>query len=83
MRRGEILGIAGLMGSGRTELARSIFGADAFQGGRIKIEGREVAIRSPADAIRCGIGLVPEDRKQQALFLALSGAHQPLARRAR
>ena len=72
VRRGEILGIAGLMGSGRTELARSIFGADAFQGGRIKIEGREVAIRSPADAIRCGIGLVPEDRKQQALFLALS-----------
>jgi inositol transport system ATP-binding protein len=72
VRRGEILGIAGLMGSGRTELARSIFGADAFQGGRIRVEGREVTIRSPADAIRCGIGLVPEDRKQQALFLALS-----------
>jgi inositol transport system ATP-binding protein len=71
-RRGEILGIAGLMGSGRTELARSIFGADAFQAGRILIDGREVAIRSPEDAIRAGIGLVPEDRKQQALFLALA-----------
>ena len=72
VRRGEILGIAGLMGSGRTELARSIFGADAFQSGRILIDGREVAIRSPEDAIRAGIGLVPEDRKQQALFLALA-----------
>jgi inositol transport system ATP-binding protein len=71
-RRGEILGIAGLMGSGRTELARSIFGADAFQAGRILIDGHEVAIRSPEDAIRAGIGLVPEDRKQQALFLALA-----------
>jgi inositol transport system ATP-binding protein len=60
------------MGSGRTELARSIFGADAFQAGRIVIDGREVAIRSPEDAIRAGIGLVPEDRKQQALFLALA-----------
>jgi inositol transport system ATP-binding protein len=72
VRRGEILGIAGLMGSGRTELARSIFGADAFDAGRILVDGREVAIRSPADAIRAGIGLVPEDRKQQALFLALA-----------
>jgi inositol transport system ATP-binding protein len=72
VRRGEILGIAGLMGSGRSELARSIFGADAFDAGRIRIEGREVTIRSPADAIRAGIGLVPEDRKQQALFLALA-----------
>jgi inositol transport system ATP-binding protein len=70
--RGEILGIAGLMGSGRTELARSIFGADAFDSARILVDGREVAIRSPADAIRAGIGLVPEDRKQQALFLALA-----------
>jgi inositol transport system ATP-binding protein len=72
VRRGEILGIAGLMGSGRTELARSIFGADAFDGGHIRIDGREVTIRSPLDAIRAGIGLVPEDRKQQALFLALA-----------
>jgi inositol transport system ATP-binding protein len=72
VRRGEILAIAGLMGSGRTELARAIFGADPFQSGTIRIDGREVVIRSPADAIRAGIGLVPEDRKQQALFLALA-----------
>ena len=60
------------MGSGRTELARCIFGADAFQGGEIRIGGRPLAIRSPEDAIRAGIGLVPEDRKQQALFMALA-----------
>ncbi|HET6469677.1 MAG TPA: sugar ABC transporter ATP-binding protein [Geminicoccaceae bacterium] len=72
VRRGEILGLAGLMGAGRTELARAVFGADPFASGRIEVEGREVTIRSPADAIRHGIGLVPEDRKQQALFLGLA-----------
>lgn len=70
LRRGEILGIAGLIGAGRTELARAIFGADRFERGEIIFEGRTVQIRSPQDAIRLGIGLVPEDRKQQALFLA-------------
>jgi inositol transport system ATP-binding protein len=72
VRAGEILGIAGLMGSGRTELARCIFGADAFSAGEIRIAGQAVTIRSPEDAIRAGIGLVPEDRKQQALFLTLA-----------
>jgi inositol transport system ATP-binding protein len=72
VRRGEILGIAGLVGAGRTEMARAIFGADAFDSGRIVVNGRQVQIRSPQDAIRHGIGLVPEDRKQQALFLALA-----------
>ncbi len=72
VRRGEILGLAGLVGAGRTELARAIFGADPVARGRILIDGREVRIRSPLDAIRAGIGLVPEDRKQQALFLALA-----------
>jgi inositol transport system ATP-binding protein len=72
VRRGEILGLAGLVGAGRTELARAIFGADPFAAGRILVEGRPVAIRSPRDAIRHSIGLVPEDRKQQALFLALA-----------
>ncbi|MDX6749184.1 sugar ABC transporter ATP-binding protein [Geminicoccaceae bacterium 1502E] len=72
VRHGEILGIAGLVGAGRSELARAIFGADPIAGGRIMVEGRELAIRSPRDAIRAGIGLVPEDRKQQALFLALA-----------
>ena len=72
VRRGEILGIAGLVGAGRTEMARAIFGADPFDSGRVLVDGEPVDIRSPQDAIRHGIGLVPEDRKQQALFLALA-----------
>ena len=72
VRRGEILGVAGLVGAGRTEMARAVFGADPFDSGRVIINGREVHIRSPQDAIRNGIGLVPEDRKQQALFLTLA-----------
>jgi len=71
VRRGEIVGIAGLVGAGRTEMARAVFGADPFDSGRVIIEGREVHIRSPQDAIRHGIGLVSEDRKQ-SLFLALT-----------
>jgi len=72
VRQGEILGIAGLVGAGRTDLARAVFGADRILSGRIEVDGRAVALRSPRDAIRAGIGLVPEDRKQQALFLALA-----------
>src|SRR3982074_1638973 len=72
VRRGEILGIAGLVGAGRTEMARAVFGADPFDSGRIAVDGFQVQIRSPKGAIRHGIGLVPEDRKQQALFLALA-----------
>jgi inositol transport system ATP-binding protein len=72
VRRGEILGIAGLVGAGRTEMARAVFGADAFDAGEILVDGRPVTIRSPREAIRNGIGLVPEDRKQQALFLSLA-----------
>jgi ABC-type sugar transport system ATPase subunit len=71
-RAGEILGIGGLIGAGRTEVARAIFGADPIDAGRILVEGRQVAIATPQDAIRHGIGLVPEDRKQQALFLSLA-----------
>jgi inositol transport system ATP-binding protein len=72
VHKGEILGLAGLVGAGRTESARAIFGADRIDSGRILVEGKPVAIHSPADAIRHGIGLVPEDRKQQALFLGLA-----------
>ena len=72
VRQGEILGIAGLVGAGRTELARALFGVDKFSAGEIDIDGRSVRIKSPRDAIRHGLGLVPEDRKQQALFLALA-----------
>jgi len=71
LRAGEILGLAGLVGSGRTEVARAIFGADRLQAGRIYVDGKPVRIRSPEDAIRLGIGYVPEDRKEQGLFLGL------------
>lgn len=71
-RRGEILGIAGLVGSGRTEVARVIFGADSCDSGSVLVNGAPVDPRSPREAIRAGIGLVPEDRKNQALFLSLS-----------
>lgn len=71
VRAGEILGIAGLVGSGRTELARAIFGADPKDSGRIWVDGQEVHIRRPSDAIAHGIGLVPEDRKLQGLILGM------------
>ena len=87
VRAGEILGVAGLVGAGRTEMARAIFGADPFDSGRIIVQGAEVAVHTPRDAIRHGIGLVPEDRKQQALFLSLAvrtnltmAAHERIAR---
>jgi ribose transport system ATP-binding protein len=66
---GEILGIAGLMGSGRSELARALFGIDRIDRGQIWVHGREVKIRRPDDAIRYGISLVPEDRRLQGLVL--------------
>jgi ABC-type sugar transport system ATPase subunit len=72
VRKGEIVGIAGLVGSGRTETARAIFGADPIDSGEIFIDGSLARIKTPYDAIRHGVGLVPEDRKQQALFLAQS-----------
>ena len=72
VRAGEILGFAGLVGSGRSEIARALFGADPLGAGTIHLEGREVVIASPREAIALGIGLVPEDRKQQSLFPGLS-----------
>jgi ABC-type sugar transport system ATPase subunit len=69
VRRGEIVGLAGLVGAGRTELARLVFGADRRTGGTIRVGGRTVAIRSPRDAIRAGICLLTEDRKGQGLLL--------------
>ncbi len=70
--KGEILGLAGLVGAGRTETARSIFGADRFDHGVIRIDGKEVSFAGPRDAMLHGIGLAPEDRKKQALFLRLA-----------
>jgi ribose transport system ATP-binding protein len=72
LHRGEVLGIAGLVGAGRTRLARAIVGADPIRRGRITIKGQRVALRSPADAARARIGFLPEDRKQQGLVLGLS-----------
>ncbi|MCB0047441.1 MAG: sugar ABC transporter ATP-binding protein [Caldilineaceae bacterium] len=72
LRKGEILGLAGLVGAGRTELARVLFGADKRTAGEILIEGQVADIRSPSDAIRLGMGLVPEDRKGQGLILDLA-----------
>ncbi|MGQ9557033.1 MAG: sugar ABC transporter ATP-binding protein [Desulfurispora sp.] len=70
--RGEVLGIAGLVGAGRTELARAIFGADKIDGGKIYVFGREVKIKCPRDAINCGIAFLTEDRKNQGLVLIQS-----------
>jgi ribose transport system ATP-binding protein len=69
VRRGEILGFAGLMGAGRTELARAIFGADPRSQGEILVKGEPVAIHSPSDAVRHGIGYLSEDRKALGLLL--------------
>jgi ribose transport system ATP-binding protein len=71
VRKGEILGIAGLVGAGRTEVARAIFGADPIDGGTIRIDGKVVDVRSPRDAISMGIGLVTEDRKALGLVLGM------------
>jgi len=74
LRHGEIVGLAGLVGAGRTELAEAIFGAKSSARGRVFIDGREVAVHSPADAIGCGIALLTEDRKRTGLALNLSVA---------
>ncbi|MEI0517747.1 sugar ABC transporter ATP-binding protein [Brachyspira murdochii] len=71
LKQGEILGFAGLMGAGRTETARAIFGADKFESGKIFVEGKEVSIKSPVDAIKSGIGYLSEDRKRYGLALGL------------
>ena len=73
--KGEILGLAGLVGAGRTELARLIFGADPKTGGELYLNRQKLSIANPGDAIAAGIGYVPEDRKEQGLFLDMSAQH--------
>jgi inositol transport system ATP-binding protein len=75
LNHGEILGLAGLVGAGRTELVRAIFGVDPIESGELIVGGKAIVIKSPADAIRRGIAMVPEDRKQQGLFLNQSIRH--------
>jgi len=72
VRRGEILGVAGLVGAGRTEIMELVFGSKRRDAGRIFVEGKEVDIRSTRDAVRSGIALIPEERKRQGLVLGLS-----------
>lgn len=69
VREGEIVGLAGLVGSGRSEVARAVFGADRTDTGTISVNGAPVRLRSPRDAVKAGIALVPEDRKNQGLLL--------------
>ena len=72
VRQGEIVGLAGLVGSGRTELARAIAGADPIDAGKIMVNDKERRIRSPADALAAGIAYVTEARKKDGLFMELS-----------
>ncbi len=72
LRAGEIVGLAGLVGAGRSEVARAIMGIDPISTGVIKLDGRALDIRSPRDAIDAGIGLLPEDRKRQGLVLTMN-----------
>src|SRR5690606_31989693 len=67
VRKGEILGFAGLMGAGRTEVARAIFGADPLESGEIYVNGERCLIRTPGDAVHAGIGYLSEDRKHYGL----------------
>lgn len=72
LRAGEIVGVAGLVGAGRTEMLRALFGVDPAAAGEIQVSGKTVQIQSPIDAIQAGLALVPEDRKQQGLVLEMA-----------
>ncbi len=75
VRRGEIVGLSGLVGARRTEVARAIFGIDALDAGTVEIEGKQVRISSPRDAINHGLAYVPEDRQQEGLVLPMAISH--------
>ena len=72
VRSGEILGMFGLVGSGRTDIVRAIFGAERYDSGSVFVDGKEIHIKNPSDAIKSGIGLLPEDRREQGLCLHMS-----------
>jgi ABC-type sugar transport system ATPase subunit len=73
VRRGEVLGLGGVLGSGRTEIARALFGVDRIESGEVRWRGRRVAFANPAEAIRAGFALVPENRKFDGLFFNFTG----------
>ena len=75
LKQGEILGIAGLVGAGRTELLRAVFGADRIVEGTVTVHGNKVKLTHPKDAIKNGIALIPEDRKREGLMLFQPIAH--------
>jgi ABC-type sugar transport system ATPase subunit len=72
VRRGEIVAVAGMLGSGRSELARLLFGAQQATSGSFRLSGKAVAFRDPRDAVRCGVALIPEDRRRQGGFLEMT-----------
>jgi ABC-type sugar transport system ATPase subunit len=72
LRRGEVLGIAGLVGAGRSELGAALFGLDRIQSGKIRLNGREIVPKSPRAALEAGLGLLPEDRKLEGLMMQMS-----------
>jgi rhamnose transport system ATP-binding protein len=75
LRRGEIVGLAGLVGAGRTEVARALFGIDPLDAGEIRLRGARVRMGSPSDAVRAGMAFVPEDRQHQGLVLEMAIEH--------
>jgi ABC-type sugar transport system ATPase subunit len=81
LRKGEVLGIAGLVGAGRSEIGAALFGLDHLLSGTIRLKGREIRPRSPAEAIKLGLALLPEDRKREGLMMQMSvGENATLAR---
>ena len=75
VRAGEIVGLAGLVGAGRSEIVRAVFGVDGYDEGNVKLGGRPLRRRDPADSIRAGLAFIPEDRRQQGLVTEASVAH--------
>ncbi len=75
VRPGEIVGLAGMLGSGRSELARILFGAQRRTGGSVRVDGEAVRLRGPREAVRHGIALIPQDRRRDGAVLDLSVAH--------
>lgn len=82
LRKGEVLGIAGLVGAGRSEIGAALFGLDRRLTGTIRLNGREIAPQSPAEAIKLGIALVPEDRKREGLMMQMSVSENAIFGRA-